>query len=244
MYLAEDQNAFDTLFERFPHDRLFLRDALTRKAGNLFTPSTDATETVLLRNSAREIHFLTGSVDAEFAASAAPTLQSTSWGPCICLPSDEWADALKRRKDCFYFDGPMITFSGLAFDSEDIYSDVIRLEASHIAQVAPQGWRSATDFVDKSIAFGVVVDDSVVSYAISNFALADEIEVAVWTAGDHQRKGLAYKSAATLMDFCARNDVRPQWTSWSGNTAACELARKLGFRHESPHEWAFIKPAK
>lgn len=46
------------------------------------------------------------------------------------------------------------------------------------------------------------------------------------------------------MAFCRSEGIKPRWTSWSGNTAACNLARKLGFAEESSHEWAFVKPKK
>ena len=40
------------VFAPFPHDRLFLKDALARAAGNLFAPSLESPETHLLRNEA------------------------------------------------------------------------------------------------------------------------------------------------------------------------------------------------
>jgi hypothetical protein len=46
------------------------------------------------------------------------------------------------------------------------------------------------------------------------------------------------------MAFCRLEHIKPQWTSWSGNTAACGLARKLGFTVEVAHDWAFVKPKK
>ena len=235
--------AYD-LFEGFPHDRLFLQDGLSRAEGNLFAPSGDNPKTALLRNRERQVSFLVGEVDLEFAVNTSPLLNTTEWGPCVSLPSDDWADELKKQDDCFYFDGPMLTFSSLTEPDEPDIEDVVRLGERHVEQIKPQGWESPAEFVRQSIGFGVAAEDKLLSYAISNFTLSDSMEVAVWTSPDHHRNGLAYRSASALLEFCRTENIAPLWTSWSGNTAACGLARKLGFTKEVAHDWAFVKPKK
>jgi RimJ/RimL family protein N-acetyltransferase len=160
----------------------------------------------------------------------------------LSLPSKDWGDELKKLDDRFHFDGSMITFSGLSTAVESGSKEVTRLEEPHLEQIDIQGWDNAAEFARRSAGFGIVAEGKVLSYAISNFDLSDSIEVAVWTSPDHLRKHFAYKSASALMRFCRESDIAPQWTSWSGNTAACSLARSLGFTREIAHDWAFVKP--
>ncbi len=54
--------------------------------------------------------------------------------------------------------------------------------------------------------------------------------------------GFAFSAASALLDFCRSRGMAAQWTSWSGNIAACNLARQLGFQEAHPHYWAFVKP--
>ena len=232
------------VFAAFPYDRLFLRDALTRATGNLFADSSAKPETHFLRNALRQVSFISGQYDGEFVAEIAFLLQAEEWGPSVSLPSATWRDDLIKRDDLFYIGEPMITFSRLGPPSEvEMSGDkVVRLDEAHIDQIKPNGWTSAAEFVQKNVGFGVVSDGEVLSYAISNFAVSDVVEVAVWTSSDHQRMGLAFESASALLNFCRTERIDAQWTSWSGNTAACNLARKLGFEEEHLHDWAFVKP--
>ena len=234
----------EEVFARFPHDWLFLKDALARSAGNLFASPLEIPETHLLRNEVRQISFIAGRCDSGFAADAASLLQTGKWGPCVSLPSDDWRESLAKLGDLFYIGDSMITFTGLAPAAGGSLEgrEAVRLEGKHAGQITLRGWPSASTFVQSSIGFGIVADGQVLSYAISNFPMSDAMEVAVWTSPEHRRRGLAFKSASALLNFCRNKDIEAHWTSWSGNVAACSLARKLGFAEEHPHDWAFVNP--
>ena len=123
--------------------------------------------------------FLVGEVDLEFALRSAPLLQTTEWGPCVSLPSGDWADELKKRDHCFYFDGSMLTFSEVTESDEPYAEGVIRLDGCHVEQIKLQGWESPSEFVRQSIGFGVAAEGKLLCYAISNFALSNSMEVSV-----------------------------------------------------------------
>jgi GNAT acetyltransferase len=241
-------------FREFPYDRLFLRDALSRADGNLFVDSWPAPTVWFLRNQQRHTSFIVGECPtAEFIAQVATSLQADQWGPCLSLPSESWQRSLSDRSgELFHFGEPMITFQNLdparlqaAERPSELSGDfkLVQLGVGHLEQIRPRGWADPMRFVEQSIGFGVVDRvDQVVSYALSNFALEDAVEVAVETQAKYRRRGFARLAAGALLNFSLSKGLAPQWTSWAGNLEACALARSLGFRDEHPHTWAFVRP--
>lgn len=229
-------------FREFPHDRLFLRDALSRADGNLFTDRWPNPTVWLLRNQQRHTSFIIGECPAAgFIPEVAASLQTDQWGPCLSLPSASWRQDLSNRfGELFHFGKPMITFQNLdpvrsqEAQKRSALSDefkLVQLAVRHLEQIRPRGWADPKDFIARSIGFGIANrDDHIVSYALSNFPLDDAIEVAVETRPEYRCRGLAKIAASALLNFSINKGLAPQWTSWAGNPEACLLARKLGFR--------------
>jgi hypothetical protein len=241
-------------FADFSHDRLFLRDALTRVAGNVFVNRWPEPSVWFLRNQVRNTSFITGEVehDLPFVREMASTIQSGEWGPCISLRSELGRHGLAECGDVLHIGEPMITFDNLEkgrFETSQpsVLANgfvVSRLRVDHINQIRPRGWSDGADFVERSVGFGVLRDGEVISYAISNFPISEAIEIAVETKTEYRRRGFAIIATWELARFCFERGIGMQWTSWSGNAAACALARKVGFRDEHPHDWAFVRPKK
>jgi GNAT superfamily N-acetyltransferase len=241
-------------FRGFPHDRLFLRDALSRADGNLFVDRLPDPTVWLLRNQQRDTSFIVGECPTTgFIPEVAASLQTDQWGPCLSLPSESWQQSLSDRfGELFYFGEPMITFQNLdptQFRAAETLSQlsgefkVVQLAVRHLEQIRPRGWADPKHFIEQSVGFGVVDGiDQIASYALSNFVLEDAVEVAVETEPEYRRRGFARLAASALLSFSISKGLAPQWTSWAGNLEACSLARKLGFRDEHPHAWAFVRP--
>ena len=241
-------------FREFPHDRLFLRDALSRADGNLFIDRWPDPTVWLLRNQQRHTSFIVGECPtAGFIPEAAASLQADQWGPCLSLPSESWQQSLSDRfGELFHFGEPMITFQNLdpvqlraAEKPSDLSGEfkLVQLAVRHLEQIRPRGWADPIHFIEQSVGFGVVDRaDQIASYALSNFMLDDAVEVAVETQPEYRRRGFARLAASALLNFSLRKGLVPQWTSWAGNLEACSLARDLGFRDEHPHTWAFVRP--
>jgi GNAT superfamily N-acetyltransferase len=179
-------------------------------------------------------------------ASGATALVASVSPPCeLLLPDDQrWRDLALETWGDRLSDRPMRTFSAHALEpgrlsalaSREVSDYSIgRIDAEGAGQLdaslephAMQVFGDAADFVRRGVGYCARHDGRVVSAATSYAISRGRLEIAVATAPDHRRHGLARIVAARLVLHCLDLGLNPEWSS--ANPVSKQLALSLGFR--------------
>ena len=82
-------------------------------------------------------------------------------------------------------------------------------------------------FLEHGIGFCAMQDDRIASAALSYTNSTHGIETQIYTHNNHQRKGLATVTGATLIAHCLKHNIDPHWSA--ANPISARLARNLGY---------------
>ena len=124
-----------------------------------------------------------------------------------------------------------------------------KLELDHVRQLAqrvPEGYQicridlemapramghlayaSAAEFIDKGIGYCALWNGEPVSRIRSYIDSNKAIEISIITDPEHQAKGLATATGATLIAHCLEQGIEPHWNAT--NAISVRLAERLGY---------------
>lgn len=92
-----------------------------------------------------------------------------------------------------------------------------------------ESWYSFEEFKKKSIAYCIILDNSIVAVMVGTACFKNVIAIDIETEEKHRRKGLAYAMAVEFINDCLKNELIPQWDCVESNPNSYNMARKLGF---------------
>lgn len=92
-----------------------------------------------------------------------------------------------------------------------------------------KNWESLDEFYAKANGFFLIVDNAVVSFALTGWIAKNVHEISIETMDAYRRKGYAKACAVALVNFYMQNSFTPYWECESGNTASAKIAQALGF---------------
>lgn len=95
-------------------------------------------------------------------------------------------------------------------------------------------FRSAEDFMERGLGFGVSERGKIVGAAYSSLASSHAIESSLFVHPQHRRMGLGTALAARLLIECLRRKVRPNWDA--ANLISCRMGEKLGLTAAGEYE--------
>jgi GNAT superfamily N-acetyltransferase len=102
-----------------------------------------------------------------------------------------------------------------------------------VAREFAENWRTAEDFLERGVGFGVFSGERCVA-GCSSFTLANgKLEIEIDTEPDYRRRGLARAVAATLILHCLDRGIEPCWDAH--NPPSAQLALQLGFDGAQPY---------
>ncbi|TDQ40782.1 GNAT family N-acetyltransferase [Aureibacillus halotolerans] len=90
-------------------------------------------------------------------------------------------------------------------------------------------WPSIEDFLKVGVGYGVLYEDTIVSYCLSIFVGSDQHCVMISTDAAHRGKGCAKASASAFINECHAKGVTPYWDCTTTNEASVAVAEQLGF---------------
>ena len=94
-------------------------------------------------------------------------------------------------------------------------------------------WSTVESFCSKGISFCVAHGDEVVSCCRCNCVTGDQVEVGIFTAPAHRRRGLATVAVAATVECCLDSGFRTVgWHCIHDNVASWKTAEKVGFERE------------
>jgi RimJ/RimL family protein N-acetyltransferase len=92
-------------------------------------------------------------------------------------------------------------------------------------------WDGAAALASSGYAWGAIVQDRLVSVAVSFFVASGYEDLGVVTEPAFRRQGLSAACAAALCADIQSRGRRPSWTTSPDNTGSLAVAHKLGFVH-------------
>lgn len=92
-----------------------------------------------------------------------------------------------------------------------------------------KNWESLDMFFTKANGFFLIMDNVLVSFAITGWIAEKVHEISIETIKAYRRRGFAKTCAAALVNFYKQNGFIPYWECESDNTASAKTAQALGF---------------
>lgn len=90
-------------------------------------------------------------------------------------------------------------------------------------------WNNATEFVERSKGFSLMLNQQPVSTAFASFLIDNVLEIGIQTVVGMHGCGYSALTCCKLIDYCMKNNLEPVWSCKSDNTGSVKLAQKLGF---------------
>ncbi|WP_458121719.1 GNAT family N-acetyltransferase [Paenibacillus sp. Z6-24] len=90
-------------------------------------------------------------------------------------------------------------------------------------------WQSLANYMIHGWGYAILYENQVVCECTSIFANAWTAEMDIYTASEHQGKGLAAITAAAFIKECLQTACQPVWECSADNQASYQLACRLGF---------------
>ena len=116
-------------------------------------------------------------------------------------------------------------------------------DAARFAELADSlvyNFPSLEDFLARGAGFGIEHEGRFVS-GCASFALSSRsLEFEIQTHPDFRRRGLAYATAAAMIEHCLDRGLEPCWDAHNDMSAA--LATKLGFVNPQPYTAYELRP--
>jgi RimJ/RimL family protein N-acetyltransferase len=97
-------------------------------------------------------------------------------------------------------------------------------------------WDSTANFLENGFGYCLVLQEQIVSEAVSIFKSNDFAEIDIMTDSNFRGQGLAGRVAHIFIDHCLANQLKPCWDCDVSNTASMYLGTKLGFT--TPQKYA------
>lgn len=99
------------------------------------------------------------------------------------------------------------------------------------------------DAAQRLLGFYVMEGDTIAAEAFASPPLENVVEVGMQTVGTYRQRGLATAVCAHLIYTCEARGWRTYWNCNAANTPSVRIARKLGYRRESPYSlMGWFKP--
>jgi RimJ/RimL family protein N-acetyltransferase len=173
---------------------------------------------------------------------------SAKWCISLHVDRDEWAAELPRLVPTHQAD-ELLNYHYLCRDLKldwhaqlpDGYT-VQRVDPATLARFPEEmrewgsvedWWDTVEHFFSKGISFCVVHGDDVVSWCPSTCVTGDQVEVGIFTASAHRRRGLATAAVAATVACCLNDGYRAVgWHCVHDNAGSWKTAEKVGFERE------------
>lgn len=88
---------------------------------------------------------------------------------------------------------------------------------------------------DSLIAYpqaNVYINGNLVSYCRAFMLGNKQAELDVWTHKRYRKKGFAFDTSLSLIEYLLKNNINPNWSCWANKKSSNTLAKKLGFELE------------
>ncbi|WP_226658885.1 GNAT family N-acetyltransferase [Guptibacillus hwajinpoensis] len=89
-------------------------------------------------------------------------------------------------------------------------------------------WASPSDFLDKGIGYGVVIQNLIVSLCFSGFVAGKVHALDMETIEEHRGKKLGQLAASSVVNDCVSQSMIPYWDCEEANQPSNAIARKIG----------------
>jgi RimJ/RimL family protein N-acetyltransferase len=137
------------------------------------------------------------------------------------------------------------------------FKQLNRNHVHKLAQKIPEGYRiqpfnkkyaeseytetaytNAEILLQNGTGFCTLQNDQIASIAVAY--TNHGIEIQIYTHDDHQQKGLATCTSATLIAHCLDHNINPHWSA--ANTISANLAQKLGYIKNDQYDAIVYRP--
>ncbi len=101
-------------------------------------------------------------------------------------------------------------------------------------------YSSLKDFAETGCGFCITNGDEICSNAAAFLRSGSNIQIQVNTKQQYRRQGMALKTSAALLRYCAENGITADWDA--SNTHSRDLAYKLGYKECIPYSVLSVFP--
>ena len=98
------------------------------------------------------------------------------------------------------------------------------------------GFSSLADFAERGIGFCAIIEDRIISHAVSLMRCREGIHIGIETHPDFRNMGFATVVGAKLLVHCLERDIYPHWSASYDNAPSIHLAEKLGYVRDEMYE--------
>jgi GNAT superfamily N-acetyltransferase len=243
-----DLRTFSASFINFPHDRGFLAGALTEPDAAIYVDDFKSPRVTLLTGNSTPVSFVTG--DPAFAHAVADKLlelhhHKTRGFKILSPPDGSWHQTLVSYSKAehwliprvdYQYDSNIQSFPVPTLEHFPLQGDLLdRVHADCDPEFDPDYFRQ-----HNGIGFAATDLDRVVSVAWTPI-VDNWTNIAIATAPEYRRRGLATGLGALLIERCRLLDVHLHVTTDQRNSAARAWARRLGFAGELLHDWTVFR---
>ena len=134
-----------------------------------------------------------------------------------------------------FFDGPVSLKVALPAGYEFVAihaegRDIPALMEHHEVTDRLNGWFTPEACFNEAVGYAFLHQGKVVTVCMSDCTLGERIEIGIWTASAHRRKGLAAMAAAATVEAClGKGYTHIGWQCLANNIGSRSVARKVGF---------------
>ena len=108
--------------------------------------------------------------------------------------------------------------------------DIPALMEHHEVTDRLNGWFTPEACFNEAVGYAFLHQGKVVTVCMSDCTLGERIEIGIWTASAHRRRGLAALAAAATVEACLRKGyTHIGWQCLANNIGSRSVARKVGF---------------
>jgi hypothetical protein len=130
----------------------------------------------------------------------------------------------KREKiDSLPFDARLYEIKDI-FDKKHLLKNVDILENTILSY-----WESLETYLRKADGFCIVIDDFIVSWAITAWVAGNKHEPRIDTIENFRQKGFAKMCTLAIINKYLKKGYIPYWECEKSNTASAKIAENLGF---------------
>ncbi|MBT5713045.1 GNAT family N-acetyltransferase, partial [Candidatus Poribacteria bacterium] len=125
----------------------------------------------------------------------------------------------------------------VGYEMRGMTGDLVDVTAAQLPEGFPFPWESADHFTANGFGLALWRGDEVASiaFAYAGAVQSGHIEIAIYTAEAHRRRGCATLACSTFIEHALDLGMTPTWHCDAGNPGSIALATTLGFQRRGEH---------
>ncbi|MFW6287581.1 MAG: GNAT family N-acetyltransferase [bacterium] len=115
------------------------------------------------------------------------------------------------------------------------------LDLEYVISAIYEWWDSIEDFLNNSIGYCIIHNDTTVCSCLTSFMTKDMMESHIKTREEYRKRGLATRAVAEFLKYCGDNDYTAYWDCMEANYGSRALAEKFGYSKEYDYKLYWFK---